>query len=478
MFTKLNDINQSTDAKMYGVYFNRQKIIYTLIALGTLIMLFWLASGSDSNASISNPKISAIQKGKDVEIVYSLKQEWILENCLREDFSKMSLEYLPEYVAKLEGSNINECKRLGDFFNSMFELEKTFSDVRLTPEFSKRVLGWLDNNQDYLEQAKHQKVIKLYNKFVNDEMIFNPLRGKRPIKQPAISDKKYSYDMINESKATCDFCYNYTKNTADDVFDKIETEFSYTAANTFKYDKWHGLILSRNHNPMELSLNEFVDMFKLGLNWFEKVNTLDNQARFPEMIWDCMPKAGASQVHPHFQLSMGSKSHYGGMRRWLDASERYYTKNLRNMFEDFKLIHKSFGLTYESGDAIIIANLIPIKEQEFILIGKNSKQGFEDLVKLLHQTIKIFVEDLEQFSWSMGAYFPKYEGGEFFTKKSKNENDGDLDRIFFRIVFRTPAAAPRSDYNGLDMYTSSVLGIDRYTIARKLFGKFKEIHKE
>lgn len=116
--------------------------------------------------------------------------------------------------------------------------------------------------------------------------------------------------------------------------------------------------------------------------------------------------------------------------------------------------------------------------------------------------IKVFVEDLEQFSWSMGAYFPKYEGGEFFTKKSKNENDGDLDRIFFRIVFRTPAAAPRSDYNGLDMYTvsilivflfnnkeifikyfelsfkSSVLGIDRYTIARKLFGKFKEIHKE
>jgi hypothetical protein len=93
----------------------------------------------------------------------------------------------------------------------MFDLEKTFSDVRLTPEFSIRVLGWLDNNQEYLEQAKRQKVIKLYNKFVGEEMIFNPLRGKRPIKKPDISDKKYTYDLINESKNTCDFCDNYTK---------------------------------------------------------------------------------------------------------------------------------------------------------------------------------------------------------------------------------------------------------------------------
>ena len=51
-------------------------------------------------------------------------------------------------------------------------------------------------------------------------------------------------------------------------------------------------------------------------------------------------------------------------------------------------------------------------------------------------------------------YLPKYDGSsDFFTKKQKDENYGDLNRIFCRIVFRTPAAALRSDYNGLDMYT-------------------------
>ncbi len=31
---------------------------------------------------------------------------------------------------------------------------------------------------------------------------------------------------------------------------------------------------------------------------------------------------------------------------------------------------------------------IPIKEQEFILVGENSQKGFDDLVVLLHRTIQ------------------------------------------------------------------------------------------
>ena len=38
-----------------------------------------------------------------------------------------------------------------------------------------------------------------------------------------------------------------------------------------------------------------------------------------------------------------------------------------------------------------------------------------------------------------------------------------------RIVFRTPVTNLRSDINGLDLYTSSVLGTDRYEVSNKLF---------
>ena len=69
------------------------------------------------------------------------------------------------------------------------------------------------------------------------------------------------------------------------------------------------------------------------------------------------------------------------------------------------------------------------------------------------------VDDYENYAWSMAMFLPKYEGSQskFFTEKTTCENDGDLNRIVLRIVFRTPAAAMRSDYNGLDMYTVSMI---------------------
>lgn len=45
---------------------------------------------------------------------------------------------------------------IGKLLNSMFEIESSFSELKLSKEFSKRVLGWLDNNEDYLKQAYKQ----------------------------------------------------------------------------------------------------------------------------------------------------------------------------------------------------------------------------------------------------------------------------------------------------------------------------------
>lgn len=454
---------------MAALQVHKQKVLFIFVFL-TVVLFYWLST-TNGNSPVN---YSNFDNSNSKEL-NNINKKWILENCLKKNFNEMSLEFLSEYIEKFRSSGLKECISIGQAFDSMFELSEVVSEVRLTPEFRKRVSGWLDNNPEYLKQAYHQKVIRLYNKFNNEEMIFNPLRGKRPIKKPEISDKDFSLDMIEKSQSTCDFCNNYTKNTADDVFDKIETPLSYTSANTFKYDKWHSLILSRKHNPLTLTQEDILDMFNIAIQWFKKVYKLDKTAQCPAILWDVMPKSGASQVHPHFQLSISSKN-YGGIRRWLDASKHYYNKIGRNFFEDFILIHKGLGLVHRNKNAYVIANLIPIKEQEFYFIAENSESGYLNLATLLHQTIKTMVE-YENYAWSMGMYIPKYDGDEnnFFTKKSENENQGTLNRIILRIVFRTPAAAQRSDYNGLDMYTSSVLGIDRYKVASKLFSKLETL---
>lgn len=116
--------------------------------------------------------------------------------------------------------------------------------------------------------------------------------------------------------------------------------------------------MSRNHNPLSLNEAELVDMLDVCLKWFIKVNSIDEKATYPELIWDAMPKAGASQVHTHLQVSMGTISYYGAMRRILDASSHYFILNQRNYFDDFILIHEALGLATKYNDSYVILNMV------------------------------------------------------------------------------------------------------------------------
>ncbi len=94
---------------MHGLVFNRQKIACTLLAIGLILTFFWLASDT---SEYKNPKISAIHSSQKPTrlLVYSLEKQWILKNCLQIKFYDMSLEFLPEYIEKLENSQIRDCK--------------------------------------------------------------------------------------------------------------------------------------------------------------------------------------------------------------------------------------------------------------------------------------------------------------------------------------------------------------------------------
>ena len=105
------------------------------------------------------------------------------------------------------------------------------------------------------------------------------------------------------------------------------------------------------------------------MKWFKRVNKEDKSAIYPELIWDAMPKSGASQVHTHFQASVGLIGYYGAMRRWLDASSQYFNENHRSFMQDFILIHKAFGLVFEFEDVFAIVNLV--RENKFLESNEN-----------------------------------------------------------------------------------------------------------
>jgi hypothetical protein len=89
-----------------------------------------------------------------------------------------------------------------------------------------------------------------------------------------------------------------------------------------------------------------------------------------------------------------------------------------------------------------------------------------------------FVDVFERFSFSLGMYLPNYQkvvdaDESAFFGQSENGN-AKLKYAFCRVVFRGPVTNLMSDINGLDIYTNSVLGVDRYRVAEKLFAALKE----
>lgn len=106
----------------------------------------------------------------------------------------------------------------------------------------------------------------------------------------------------------------------------------------------------------------------MSLKWFQKVNEIDSTAQYPEAIWDAMSKAGASQFHTHLQVSMGFRSYYGLMRRWLDASSEYFLATNRDFYDDFLLIHKALGLVYELNGCFVVVNLVRIVKITILFI--------------------------------------------------------------------------------------------------------------
>lgn len=78
-------------------------------------------------------------------------------------------------------------------------------------------------------------------------------------------------------------------------------------------------------------------------------------------------------------------------------------------------------------------------------------------------------------------YLPQYDKSKIDLTKSEffssnidlikdNEMDSDkLKRIFCRIVFRTPVTSLRSDINGLDLYTVSLLDLNFIELNLLLF---------
>jgi hypothetical protein len=67
------------------------------------------------------------------------------------------MESLDVYIEMLRVSAVPDCQVVHEIFTAMFELEVVYGEIRIDNDsFRKKVLKWLDNNNEYLNQAYKQ----------------------------------------------------------------------------------------------------------------------------------------------------------------------------------------------------------------------------------------------------------------------------------------------------------------------------------
>ncbi|MBI5680038.1 MAG: hypothetical protein HZC47_03995 [Methanobacterium sp.] len=351
-------------------------------------------------------------------------------------------------------------------FKRVYKVYFETGTMKIPDGMKNKILGYFgqkNESGEFIEtidqvvnRIENQKIVKIFNKWSGEGALFNHIRTQRPGMDKL--DIKTQKDQINkliiDSKANCDFC-NAEKYTPEDVFGRVIGEHSVTAANIAKYDVWSSLVVFNNHNPLEFNLEELSDYINTGFKWFEKVFLENEEYKFPFFVWNCLYKAGASQIHGHAQILMSKDISYAKTESMKKTHETYQNKNNTDYFQDIYKIHDSLGLVHEIGDVKLYAPITPTKEKEIIINPLESPFTSKNAKKVIFNILRYFIDALGVHSYNMAIYCPPLNNNSYFP-------------YLIKIVDRGTILKPTADIGGMELYGSTVIAEDPYNLIHNI----------
>lgn len=375
-----------------------------------------------------------------------------------------SIINLEDKINELEKTDKDSYK----LFKSIFEFSSASGTMKIPPTFKKKLLSYFGNRdengniieseEEVIERIRTQKVVKTYNKWTGEGSLFNSLRAIRPgIRIDKFeTEKQRIKEYIEGSKRDCDFC-DPKKYTPEDVFGRIEGKHCITGVNIAKYDAWSSVIFFNKHNPLDFDLKELSDYIDTGFKWFKKVNSQDKQFKFPFFLWNCLPKAGASQVHGHAQILMANNIPYAKMQFLRKMFRSYMRLTGKNYFRDLYKVYSALGLALD-GTVEGFASITPLKEKEFIIISKNNPSKDDNVKEAIYKVLRCYIDKLGVNSFNMVILCPEFHETMF--------------PYIIRIVDRGSIFKPTADIGAMELYGSSVISDDPYNLI-KAINEFK-----
>ena len=310
--------------------------------------------------------------------------------------------------------------------------------------------AWIERSFGSVEAVTEQRLIKVTNRVTLEGSLFNGLRASRPL------DTSVSMDLEREIEATVGdpFC-RPEEGTPADVFGRVRGEYSVTASNVAKYDGFHGVVIFDDHNPLHLTPEKVSDYISVALEWCRRALQTDPAAKYPFLMWNCLWRAGGSIIHGHAQVTVTRGAHYPKIERLRQAAVFYRARHGSDYFEDLYRVHGALGLGIPAEEgARAFASLVPIKEKELVVIGRNPED--EGLQRTVGALLQSYLQTLGVRAFNVAFYMPPL---------TPSEEGWSGFPTVVHMVDRGSPANRTSDIGAMELYAASVVASDPFRVA-------------
>jgi hypothetical protein len=358
----------------------------------------------------------------------------------------LNIAELPTYLAQLPRPMQRIAERL-------FAIEQTAGSLVIPASME----AWALQHFGDLTHVRTQTITRITNRYTLESAIFNPLRARRPA---AVVHGEKSLEHWIEGELRHDIFGDPMRDTTSDLFGRISGKHCITAANIAKYAGWHGLVIPHEPHPLRFTEEQLADYLDVALRWIATVQQQDQQARYPLITWNCLPKSGATIVHSHWQIAIAQATPYARIELWRRAIAAYRSEYNANYIEDLCAIHRACGLhllPVAQDQVPAIAHLTPLRSREILLCapaeaGQPGHSATGSLATALYRALRMLIDQHGVEAFNMAIALPPM-----------SEQWPDFP-VLVRIGDRGPALTNRGDLGAMELYGTGVIAIDPYEL--------------
>jgi len=316
---------------------------------------------------------------------------------------------------------------------------------------------WLAATFGSVAAAQRQRVMRVMNRWTYEGATFNPLRARRPVASERRARQADLRERIDAAIGD-DFC-DPQRRTPADVFGRVRVGQVTSASNVAKADGWHAVLIFDAHDPLAIDAGAVADLLATADLWAGRVCEVDPAARHLFLSWNCLWRAGASQVHGHAQVTLSAGMAHGRVEAWRAAAERYQRETGADYFADLAEAHRALGLAAKISPMVRFASLTPAKEREIVLLAP-PEGGLAGLAEPLAQTLGVLREGMGVQAFNLALFGPPLGPVE-------DERWVGFPLVA-RLVDRGDPGSDVSDVAAMELFGSSVVASDPFAVARAL----------